>query len=143
MLVSSLILSVFDTTPVTKESLNDLKKQDVLSEMMKELGEQVPTLKTVLIDERDEYLAEKIIQTDGDKVVAVVGAGHVEGIKSIVQSGQRTNLDALDLVPSTCPASFSAHANGAVPHTFASRIQSREGLWTCQMEILIIFTTQK
>lgn len=103
MLVSSLILSVFDTTPVTKESLNDLKKQDVLSELMKELGEQVPTLKTVLIDERDEYLAEKIIQTDGDKVVAVVGAGHVEGIKSIVQSGQRTNLDALDLVPPVSP----------------------------------------
>ena len=103
MLFSSLILSVFDTTPVTEESLNDLKKQDVLSEMMKELGKEVPTLKTVLIDERDQYLAEKIIQTDGDKVVAVVGAGHVEGIKSIVQSSQRVNLEALDLVPPVSP----------------------------------------
>ena len=103
MLASSLILSVFDTTPVTEESLSDLKKQDVLSEMMQELGKEVPTLKTVLIDERDQYLAEKIMQTDGDKVVAVVGAGHVEGIKSIVQSGRRANLEALDLVPPISP----------------------------------------
>ena len=103
MLVSSLILSVFDTTPVTEESLSDLKKQDVLSEMMKELGNEVPTLKTVLIDERDQYLAQKIIQTEGDKVVAVVGAGHVEGIKSIVQSGRRENLEILDIVPPVSP----------------------------------------
>ena len=103
MLVSSLILSVFDTTPVTEESLSDLKKQDVLSDMMQELGQEVPTLKTVLIDERDQYLAEKILQAEGEKVVAVVGAGHVEGIKAIVQSGQRTPLDPLDRVPPISP----------------------------------------
>ena len=53
ILVSSLMLSVFDTEPVTKESLQNLKKQDVLSEMMQELGAEVPALKKVLIDERD------------------------------------------------------------------------------------------
>ena len=102
MLVSSLILSVFDTKPVSEESLQDLKKQDVLSEMMQELGKEIPTLKTALIDERDLYLAEKTLQAEGKKIVSVVGAGHVEGIKAILQ-GERSNLDGLDVIPPMSP----------------------------------------
>lgn len=103
MLVSSLMLSVFDTEPVTEESLQNLKKQDVLSDMMQELGTEVPTLKAVLIDERDQYLAEKILQSEGNKVVAVVGAGHVEGMKSVLQQSQRSDLQALDVIPPVSP----------------------------------------
>ena len=102
MLVSSLILSVFDTKPVSEESLRDLKKQDVLSEMMQELGKEIPTLKTALIDERDHYLAEKTLQAEGKTLVSVVGAGHVEGIKAILQ-GERGNLDGLDVIPPVSP----------------------------------------
>ena len=104
MLVSSLMLSVFDTEPITEESLRNLKKQDVLSEMMQELGTEVPTLKEVLIDERDQYLAEKILQADGEKVVAVVGAGHVEGMKSVLQQTQRLDITLLDVIPPVSPA---------------------------------------
>lgn len=103
LLVSSLLFSVFDTTPVTKEALQDLKKQDVLSEMMQEFGKEVPTLKTVLIDERDRYLAEKTVQAPGKTIVSVVGAGHVEGIQSILQSNRRGRLEALDAIPSVSP----------------------------------------
>ncbi len=103
MLASSLLFSVFDTTAVTEESLRDLKKQDALSEMIRELGESVPTLKTVLIDERDRYLAEKTLQSEGRTVVSVVGAGHVDGMKSILQSERRGNLDALDVIPPVSP----------------------------------------
>ena len=102
MLVSSLMLSVFDTKPVSEESLQDLKKQDVLSEMMQELGKEIPTLKTALIDERDHYLAEKTLQAEGKTIVSVVGAGHVEGIKAILQ-GERGNLDGLDVIPPVSP----------------------------------------
>ena len=103
LLVSSLVLSVFDTTPVNEESLQDLKKQDVLSDMMQELGREVPTLKTVLIDERDHYLAEKTLQAEGKTLVSVVGAGHVEGIKASLQGGRRGNLDDLDVIPPVSP----------------------------------------
>ena len=57
VLASSIVLSLFDTTQVSEKEIRDLKKQDVLSEMMQELGKEVPTLKSVLIDERDRYLA--------------------------------------------------------------------------------------
>ncbi|MDD9860650.1 MAG: TraB/GumN family protein [Nitrospira sp.] len=103
MLASSLLVSVFDTTAVTEESLRDLKKQDALSEMIRELGETVPTLKTVLIDERDRYLAEKTLQAEGRTVVSVVGAGHVEGMKSILQGERHGNLDVLDVIPPVSP----------------------------------------
>ncbi len=104
MLVSSLLLSVFDTKPVNEESLQNLKKQDVLSDMMQELGKEIPTLKTVLIDERDRYLAEKTLRIEGKTIVSVVGAGHVEGIKTILQSERRDNLDGLDVIPPLSPA---------------------------------------
>ncbi len=103
LLASSLLVSVFDTTPVTEESLRDLKKQDVLSEMIRELGETVPTLKAVLIDERDRYLAEKTLQAEGKTVVSVVGAGHVEGMQSILQRERHGTLDALDVIPPVSP----------------------------------------
>ncbi len=103
MLVSSLLLSVFDTKPVSEESLQDLKKQDVLSDMMQELGREVPSLKTVLIDERDSYLAEKTLQAEGKTIVSVVGAGHVEGIKAILQGELRGNLDGMDVIPPVSP----------------------------------------
>ena len=43
---------------------------DVLSELMKELGEAMPTLKAVLIDERDLFLTQQLI--DMGKRVGVV-----------------------------------------------------------------------
>ena len=99
LLLSSLLLSVFDTTPVTKESIQNLKQRDVLSEMMQEFGKEVPTLKTVLIDERDHYLAEKTLQAQGKTIVSVVGTGHVEGMKAILQSDRRSRLETLDVIP--------------------------------------------
>ena len=104
MLVSSLIVGVFDTKPVSEESLQELRKQDVLSEMMQELGREVPTLKTVLIDERDRYLAEKTLQAEGKTIVSVVGASQKEGIKAILQGERQANLDGLDEIPPVSPA---------------------------------------
>ena len=99
MLVSSLMLSVFDTTQVTEQEIRDLKKQDALSDMMEELGKEVPTLKSVLIDERDRYLAQKIQDAKGQKIVAVVGAGHMPGIQRTLKDGQSVDLEELDIIP--------------------------------------------
>jgi len=103
MLLSSLLLSIFDTTEVSEDEIRNLKKQDVLSEMMKELGEEVPTLKTVLIDERDRYLAKKIVDAPGTRLVAVVGAGHVEGILHTLKKQESVVLEELDYIPPVSP----------------------------------------
>ncbi|GJL62762.1 MAG: conjugal transfer protein TraB [Nitrospirales bacterium] len=99
LLMSSLLFSVFDTTQVSEKEIRDLKKQDVLSDMMEELGKEVPTLKKVLIDERDLYLAKKIRDAKGERIVAVVGAGHMPGIQRTLKEQQPVNLEELDVIP--------------------------------------------
>ena len=100
LLISSLIFSVFDTAEVSEASLRELRHQDMVSEMMKELGDEVPSLKHVLIDERDSYLAEKILQAKGNRIVAIVGAGHVPGILDRLRSRkQAIDLDQLNVIP--------------------------------------------
>ncbi len=103
LLVSSLMLGIFDTTEVSEDEIRNLKKQDVLSEMMKELGKEVPTLKVVLIDERDRYLAKKMVEAPGKRTVAVVGAGHVAGICHTIEQQKSVDLEALDYVPPVSP----------------------------------------
>jgi pheromone shutdown-related protein TraB len=63
--------------------VEELMEQDVLTQVMSELGEMAPSIKSVVIDERDEYLAAKIREPveRGRRTVAVVGAGHVAGIQ--------------------------------------------------------------
>lgn len=79
-LLSSLIASAFTTEKVDKSEIEQLKNSNALQGMMEELASYLPSVKEVLIDERDRYLATSIFNTKEDKVVAVVGAGHGPGI---------------------------------------------------------------
>ena len=66
---------------------------------MHELGQAFPGLKRVLIDERDTYLSTRIRRTEGQRLVAVVGAGHVEGIKRALAAPAPADLSDLETVP--------------------------------------------
>ncbi len=99
--MASALAGVFDDETISEEDLQELRKQDVLSEMMKELAKALPNLKRVLIDERDAYLAEKIRQSEGQKIVAVVGAGHVAGMVERLEAGTVEDLEPLDEIPAS------------------------------------------
>ncbi len=98
-LLSSLIAGMFDSEEIDEEKLEELKKQDVLTELMAEMGDSLPVMKRVLIDERDVYMAEQIKRTPGHRLVAIVGAGHLEGIKKHLLSGQSAELGELTTIP--------------------------------------------
>jgi pheromone shutdown protein TraB len=70
---------------------------------MAELGRALPSLKKVLIDERDQYLAEKIRRSPGEKLVAVVGAGHLQGLVEALTDGAEVDLEPLDVIPPVSP----------------------------------------
>ncbi len=80
-----------------------LSNQDLLSSMMEELREFSPGAGVVLIDERDSYLAEKILSIDSDKkVLAVVGAGHLKGLETNLKEKknfEQNNIQLLEEVP--------------------------------------------
>ncbi len=98
-LLTSLFASLFDKDDITEEKLTELKKKDVLSELMDEMGDTLPDLKRVLIDERDVFLVEKIKTSPGKQIVAVVGAGHVEGMKKIFSTDNKNKIHTISQIP--------------------------------------------
>jgi len=102
-LVAGMTAGLLEGQELSEEDLRRLRRRDVLSEMMGELARVMPSLKRVLIDERDVYLAERIRATRGERVVAVVGAGHVEGIVERLQAGAPAELAAIEAVPPVLP----------------------------------------
>ncbi|KUO49051.1 MAG: conjugal transfer protein TraB [Desulfitibacter sp. BRH_c19] len=80
-LFSQLVLSMFIDEEVSEEQMEEMKTQDMLSSALNELSKSFPHFKSIIIDERDKYLAQKIKTAPGNKVVAVLGAGHIPGIK--------------------------------------------------------------
>ncbi|OKY75895.1 MAG: conjugal transfer protein TraB [Desulfobulbaceae bacterium DB1] len=102
-LVASLAASLFEETEITEEKLNELKETDVLSELLAELGRALPELKTVLIDERDTFLAEKIKRAKGGRIVAVVGAGHISGIKKALLEDRSRQMEEINTIPPVSP----------------------------------------
>jgi pheromone shutdown-related protein TraB len=98
-LMATFFASIFEDPELSEEDLRRIRERDVLSELMDELGEALPELKRVLIDERDTYLAQRIREAEGERVVAVVGAGHVEGMKRALEATANVDLSAIDEIP--------------------------------------------
>jgi len=63
----------------------------------------MPRLKTSLIDERDTYLAQKIREAPGQKIVAVVGAGHIEGMSRAMAADQDVDLEDIESIAPASP----------------------------------------
>ena len=87
-------LTMLDADELKKE-IEKMKETDVLTEAIREVGKDFPSLLGPLITERDQYMVHVMHQLAGagvskgdggepvvaETVVAVVGAGHLEGIK--------------------------------------------------------------
>ena len=102
-LIGTLLSSAFDKEEFTPEQLEELKKSDTLQELMNELSKELPGAKEALIDERDRYLATNIMQAPGHKKVAVIGAGHANGIIKTMEKLEKgelsTDLTEISKVP--------------------------------------------
>ena len=91
------------TPAATEEGKLDVEallKSDAITQMTEEFARVAPSVKTALIDERDEYMASHIGEqrARGGGLVAVVGAGHLPGIKARLLSNvpppeRRAELD--------------------------------------------------
>ena len=87
----------YDEEELEELNLKELMKQDVISQMMEEFSKIAPSAATVLIAERDQYIAQKIFdESKKGKIVAVVGAGHIAGIKKHLQI-QELNINLQEL----------------------------------------------
>jgi pheromone shutdown-related protein TraB len=62
------------------EDVESIKEGDMLEEVMEYFREVSPKAYHVLVTERNGYMAQRLLDIDAENVVAVVGAGHKEGI---------------------------------------------------------------
>ncbi len=78
-----------------------LGNQDLLSTMMQELRKVAPGAGEVLIDERDEFISSKIKQIENrGRVLAVLGAGHLEGVAERLKEKTKVDSERMTLLAS-------------------------------------------
>jgi len=79
-----------------QQTTTQLKKSD-LDELITEFEAKYPTLFRILVKERDRYMADRlqeIVQSTTGQVIAVVGLGHVKGIKQHLALGLQAHSTA-------------------------------------------------
>ena len=96
-LLFQLVLSMGGVDEIDEKDIEEMKQADMLESILSEVEKSHPELRKILIDERDRYLAQKIKTAPGNKVVAVVGAGHVPGIRKYIH--EETDIKALETLP--------------------------------------------
>ena len=114
-----------------------LADQDLLTSLMEEVKAIAPGAGAVLIDERDEYLARNLdAARQRGKVLAVVGAGHLEGIRQRLEDGFEPSperLVSLDELPRR--AAWRRAMPWAVPAVMAALVGWL--IWSGDREALI------
>lgn len=95
--LSAIVESLFAKDEVSSEDIEKMKEKDQLTEIMAEFASENPEIQKPLIDERDQYLMSSIEEAKGEKIVAVVGAGHVNGMKSYF--GKDVDKESLKTIP--------------------------------------------
>ena len=102
-MLAAMLATIFSSEKLSPEEIEKLKSRTTFQSMLDELAGYLPAVKEVLIDERDRYLATRIYQAEGRRVVAVIGAGHVEGIarslRALHDGGLPADTAALEQVP--------------------------------------------
>ncbi|HUT72476.1 MAG TPA: TraB/GumN family protein [Desulfatiglandales bacterium] len=96
-LLVQFVISAGQLDDISEEDVEKMKQKDVLEMLLLEMGESLPEIKRILIDERDQYLAYQIRNAPGTKIVAAVGAGHVPGIQRYWNSP--VDIGVLDQMP--------------------------------------------
>ncbi len=96
-LLPQLVASLFVSGDLSAEDVEKLKQGDQLDDLLESMAKSFPEVKTTLIDERDTYLAQRIREAPGERTLAVVGAGHVPGIRR--QLADQNDLGPLEQVP--------------------------------------------
>jgi pheromone shutdown-related protein TraB len=98
-LVFSMVFSFGQSDDIQEEDIEKMKQEDILQSLLSDVKEAHPIIEKALIDERDQFLAEHIRSAPGEKIVGVVGAAHVPGIKRYINEATPIDVAALNEIP--------------------------------------------
>jgi len=102
-ILASLLAAAFSKEKLEAADIERLKQKSEMDAMLDEVALNMPEVKEVLIDERDVWLGTKMFQASGKKVLAVIGAGHLNGtekrIMALANNAADANLDKIAAIP--------------------------------------------
>ena len=105
-LVSGLFASLVSREEVSEEELEKLKEGDMLESTFNQFAEESRELYEPLIDERDRYMAARLLADAAEEghrhILAVVGAGHLRGIENYLRepaADPQATIRELDTLP--------------------------------------------
>lgn len=103
-IVGGLVASAISSDEITEADIEKLKEGDILTNTFDEFARQSKPLHHALIVERDRYMAARLreVSKPGQRVLAVVGAGHLAGLARALEGkdgGDTESLDTLKALP--------------------------------------------
>ncbi|NBB91622.1 MAG: TraB family protein [Gammaproteobacteria bacterium] len=105
LMLNGLVMSMFSRQEISEEDIERLKQGDLLTETFSEFSETAPELFESLIAERDRFMAARLRQENEDaaprKVLAVLGAGHLEGTAAALEreDDPADSVESLNAMP--------------------------------------------
>lgn len=88
-LLAGLVASVVSRHEVSEEEIEKLKEGDILESAFTQFAEQQHDLFVPLVDERDRYMAARLMQEaqhgQHKHILVVIGAGHMKGIEAYLK----------------------------------------------------------
>lgn len=100
-LITGLFVTADEDTDISDKDLQDLLQEDMLEQAIVGMREEFPKVGKTLISERDQFLAYKIKNAPGKKIVAVLGGAHVPGVKEEIYKTQ--DIESINVVPPKSP----------------------------------------
>lgn len=102
----SAIFSLLAVEFIKQSDIEKLRSGDELEKTMNQISSQFPDIKNALIDERDKIIAKNILESHGQKIVVIIGAGHIKGVKKYLNEGiDNIDFDELNKIPDLNPFS--------------------------------------
>lgn len=99
--VLTYLFSKDEVEEVNEVTIESLKDSSVILDTINELGLKFPNIKRYLLDERDSYMAYKISRIQGEKILVVLGAAHLEGVYAhlLIDDVTREEMKEISSIP--------------------------------------------
>jgi len=97
LLMIELTVALFNHKPIPEEDLERLRREGILMVVFKKFSKLFPQFKKVFIEERNQFLSQKIREAPGKKIIAIVGEEHIPGIQEEMNKEQ--DIQMLSKVP--------------------------------------------
>jgi pheromone shutdown-related protein TraB len=95
-IVGDVLTAPFSKKKQIKIDINKIPDEQVILELMEKMKDRYKGFYNVLLEDRNKFMAKKIYllmkNAPEKKVMAIVGAGHVDGIKKHINSLRNSNI---------------------------------------------------